>query len=468
MTASHIYCRSAASVPLLLLLGCATAARFEPARFRRETTAVEIGLPESVSTGPVQQRSADLFDMLVENGALTPEQAEQLRTSVPAAKPATEQDSPTFRVGPTGLRFESADHETTMRIGGRLHADATAHTPEHGLDENEITDGTELRRARFELSGTLPSDVSWAAEVDFADNQTSIKDFRMAVDVSESALVSIGNQKQPYSLAVEESSNDLPFVERSIDNDLIISFIDRAIGVRAQGHTDQLFYAGGLFGGGVSPGAVDDESWGVAGRVVFAPVVEEDRILHLGLRGAYRQPDDGTNAIRLRDESTHMSSFSVVDTGTILDVDQVTLYGPEFVYVQGPLSIGGEYNQLVVGRDGEDLDFTSWHVFATACLTGETRAAAYRLDEGEFKRMRADDASGAWEVAARLAELDLNDVEIAGGAERATSLALNWYWKPNVRYMLNWTHVLDTDGGSATTADAAGLDVYTLRLQLTF
>ena len=120
-----------------------------------------------------------------------------------------------------------------------------------------------------------------------------------------------------------------------------------------------------------------------------------------------------------------------------------------------------------MNRDGEDLAFDGWHAQATYSITGESRAKAYRIDSGEFKRLTADSGS-AWEVAARLANLNLNDGSISGGEEDVTSLALNWYYSKNLRIMFNWSHILNTSGGSLSTAQAEGLNIFTFRTQLNF
>lgn len=423
--------------------------------------------PISTLVGLDESSDPDLLRMLVENGALTAEQVDLLLADRRA--PEAQDDLSSWSIGSGGLKFASADGDWQMRVGGRIQVDANVHSREGATPEEQIQDGTELRRGRFELRGALPEDLSWWAEVDFANNGASVRDFRMQKELTDNLNVSIGHQKQPYSLAVEESSNDLPFVERGIDNFLIIPFIDRAIGVRAQGHTGRFFFAGGVFGEGISPTAVDDEGFGFAGRAVHAPIVEEERILHMGVRGMYRRIEDGANSIRLRDETTNMSNFRVVDTGTLTDVDSVSAYGAELVFVEGPYSVGGEINRLEVEDPGSDLAFDSWHVFMTYSLTGETRAKAYRQNQGEFKRLKADNGTGrAWELSARLASLDLIDDEVNGGAEQVTSLGLNWYWSNNVRYLLNWNRILETRGGSFETQAAEGEDIFTLRAQLTF
>ena len=373
-----------------------------------------------------------------------------------------------------GLRIRSADGEASMKIGGRVQVDGNIHTRDATHNGSEINDGTELRRARFEMKGRLPGDVIWAAEVDFADNGTSIKDFWMGFDKDE-VTTTIGHQKQPFSLGVEMSSNDIPFVERGVDNFLIIPFVDRAVGVRLQGNTDNLFFAGGVFGESVTPGAnnVDDEGWGVVSRVVAAPVQEDDQVLHFAGRGAYRMPMDGTMSVQIRDETTNMSNYRVVDTGVITGVDSTAIWGGEATWAAGPFSLGGEFNSLHLMRDGSDYNLSSWHAQATYTLTGESRADAYRMDAGEFKRLRASDDSdcGAWELASRFATIDLNDgTSLRGGREDVATVAVNWYYNDNVRFMLDWSRILAASGAGVNTNPnrADGTDVFTLRAQLTF
>jgi len=381
--------------------------------------------------------------------------------------PASDDDDQ-FTIGPKGLWARSADGQSSMKVGGRIQADSNNHSGESTQD-GVIQDGTELRRARFELKGTLPQDLKWAAEVDFANNATSIKDFWVGHAADGDPEITFGHQKQPYSLDVEMSSNDIPFVERGIDTFLIIPFVDRAIGARIQDNNDSLFYAAGVFGEGITPNAVDDEGWGAVGRVVYAPVRNDNEVVHLAARGAFRQPEDGSQSVRIRDETTNMSNFRVVDTGVLTGVDSVQAHGYEAAWAKGPFSIGGEYNMLTVDQTAGDLDFESWHAQATYTLTGETRAKAYRLNAGEFKRLRAENPGDKpWEVAARVASIDLNSGAVSGGEQQAFSFGLNCYYSENLRLMWNYTNIYDTSGGSMATSDAEGMELFTFRVQLNF
>ena len=284
--------------------------------------------PSSVTTSDEEQRLQELRAELLELLEIE---------DFPAAATATTGGSPVVDIGSGGFRVKSANGESSIRIGGRMHADANTHGNEGSLD-SMIDDGTELRRARFELKGTLPENLSWAAEVDLADNRTSIKDFWIGYETSAGPRIFAGHQKQPYSLDIEMSSNDIPFVERGIDYFLLVPFVDRAIGARVQDNTESFFYAAGIYGEDVSNNPVDDEGWGLAGRAVYAPVQSDDQVVHLGARAAYRMPDEGSDSIQIKNETTNMSNFAVVDTGMLMNVDSVFVYGPEAVWARGLLA----------------------------------------------------------------------------------------------------------------------------------
>lgn len=423
---------------------------------------------------PAQAQDRELLDAQPGNGGITQEQYEQLVE--PGAQSQDDGAGNTviaFDEG--GLSVRSADGRFAFEIGGRLHADFAWHSGDSNIGV-EATDGTELRRARIELSGTFHGDWGWAAETDLADDDVSVKDFWLRYRGLDRVTLTVGHQKQPYSLALEMSSNDIPFIERSIANDLIVPFVDRAIGVRADASGARWFAAGGLFGESVSPGSSGDEGWGFAGRYVFAPVIETERVLHLGFRGAYREPADADSSVRIRDETTHVSSLHIVDTGVLRGVESVTLFGPEAAYVNGRFSLVGEYNHASVSRAGAgDLDFSGWHLDATWSLTGESRAAAYRIDDGELKRLtparnfsRGERGSGAWELTARYASIDLNDDGIAGGREETFTAGANWYVNPSVRVLFVWTRIVATDESTALRAGAEGINVFAIRAQYAF
>ncbi len=435
-----------------------------------------------VGVGTAAATEKELLDVLLENGTITQEQYDKLlnrkeeTVRVEAGPSSKKEDSAVaVTLNKRGLRLKSGDGKFTMRIGGRLHAQVTGHEGDLPADVDG-TDGTEIRRARIALSGSVYEDWIWNGEVDFADNETAVKDFWVGYRGLPGTGLYVGHQKQPYSLSVEMSTNDIPFIERSIDNDLIIPFIDRAIGLRTDVAGSHWFLATGVYGEAVDSNRDDDEGWGAAGRFVVAPIHNEKHVVHLGIRSAYRQPSNASDSIRVRDETTHMSNLHIVDTGDIADVKGTALVGAEAALAVGPFSVFGEYNEAFIDRRlGGDLDFDSWHVATTWTITGESRAAAYNMSSGEFKRLTpardfsiSEGGLGAWEFAMRLASLDVNDGPVQGGEEKVLTTALNWYVNPIVRFMFEWSRILDTDDATELRNRAEDLNILQFRAQFMF
>ncbi len=434
-------------------------------------------------SAPATAADKELLDILLSNGAITQAQYDELLDK-DELKPADVEDIK-VTLDKKGLNVKSGDGDFAFKIGGRMHADVTAHSGDRDTGRR-ANDGTELRRARIEMGGMMYGDWKWVAQVDLADNVTSLKDFALTYTGFEWGSLTIGHQKQPYSLAIEMSSNDLPFVERSIDAYLVGPFTDRALGIRADASGERWFAAAGLFGesvaprglfgesSGVDPLFTGDEGWGMTGRYVFAPVLESDRVLHLGVRASYREPADNEPAfrsLRLRDETTHFSNLRIVDTGLIQNARSATLYGPEAAWAKGRFSLTGEYNDVTIERSvGGDLGFDSWHVAATWSLGGESRAAAYRMSAGEFKGLgiAPGKPGGTWELAARYASIDLNAAEIIGGSEDVFSMSANWYVNPSIRFLFDWSTIVRTDESNAIRQGAEGMNIFTARAQYVF
>ena len=451
------------------------------------SSSLALALVAAVPAAHAQGANKELLDVLLSNGAITQKQHDQMMGKVEAEEKKAEKE-PEVTLDQRGFRVQSKDDKYSIKVGGRLHAQGATHLNEGGLQSIGVnpTDGTELRRARMEMSGTIQEDWRWAAEVDFADNGSRILDFWLSYTGIEDTAITAGHQKQPYSLSLEMSSNDIAYVERSIDNALVVPFVDRAIGMRMDTHGENWFFAGGLFGESVGPTdngqPGGNEGWGAAGRFIYAPVITDDTIVHLGVRGAHRLPADDRQAATIRTETTNFSNTFVINT-TINDLDSVTLFGPEVGLSYGPFTLLGEYNFAEFEREGAStLNFSSWHVGATWLFGAAPYAKAYRIDAGEFKRpvplhdfsMHSGGGWGALELGARYASIDTTDGNFTGGSQETTSLAANWYINNNVRLMFDWTHILETDGLGLTAARAAvneeaeGLDIIQTRAQWTY
>lgn len=443
-------------------------------KFRLFTVLRALGLGAAVlliHATAVLAAEKELLDVLLSNGAINQTQYDELLAKEEITKEDVE--DVVVQLGSGGLEIGTADGEFEINIGARLHAQASIN--DRNLPAGySADDGVELRRARLELDGKAYRDWTWVAEVDFADNDIAVKDFWLGYDVTDWLSVHAGHQKQAYGLSIEESSNDIAFIERGIDDDLNFAFVDRAVGLRADANGEHWFVATGIYGESMEPTDNNDDGFGATLRVVVAPIIEEDRVLHLGVHSAYRDPS-GSGETRIRTETTHMSSLYVVDTGNF-DTESTTLVGGEAAGAWGPASFNSEYSHALINRDdARNLSFFSWHVAAALSLTGETLAKAYRIDSGEFKRLIpknnfswANRTWGAWEAAARVAAIDAKDHDIVGGEETVLTTGLNWYPNLNIRLMFEWSRILDTDQSSDLRRAAQGMNIFQMRTQYTF
>lgn len=412
----------------------------------------------------------ELLDILLANGAITAEQHRQLLDK----EELTADDVSHISMSSRGLEISSGNGDFEFNLGGRLHLDYFNHENQSDLPAQPAS-GTAVRRSRIEIDGTLNGMWGYAAEVDFSNNNVSLKDIKIGYIGGDNWTLFAGQQKQPYSLALEMSSNDMPFVERSVDNALVAPFFDRATGIRLDANGERWFFAGGVFGDSIKSGGSGDEGSGAMGRFVYSPVQSQNQTLHLGLRAGLRNTDD-SETTQVKDKTTEFSGLSIVNTGLLSDVEQVTMFGPEFAWALGPFTVLGEYNKAEIKRDSlNDLSFDSFHVAATWSLTGERRAGAYRISSGEFKAVRPtqvfDPANGAWggvELVARYAEIDLNDDGFVGGQVEELNVGVNWYLTPNMRLMFDWMHVLDTDESNLVRSIVPDMDIVTARVQYNY
>lgn len=354
------------------------------------------------------------------------------------------------------LTVASEDGNFKFQVGGRVMIDAAWYND----DKNELGNGTEIRRARLFMKGTLWRYWDFKNQLDFAENKSTIKDAYLSYTAFKPTRIIIGNFKEPFSLEELTSSKYTTFMERALPN---VFAPGRNIGFGFSTYGDNWTLAGGVYGEGIDDKGTKDEGWGTTGRVTFAPHHADAQVVHLGAAISYRTPDsDGTLKFEQRPES-HIAGEKLVDTGTMTAIDGYIHYGLEAALVFGPFSLQGEYIATDVSRDGgePDVSFDGWYTQASWFLTGESRT--YKPGKGVFdrvkpKRVADKEGIGAWELGVRFSSLDLTDETVTGGEEDNLTVGLNWHATPNIRFMANYTQVLNLDRpGDKHHGDEPGL-----------
>jgi phosphate-selective porin OprO/OprP len=253
----------------------------------------------------------------------------------------------------------------------------------------------------------------------------------------------------------------------------------------------------------LAPVAGGSQYWDAAARLTYAPILTEQSLLHIGGSLRFQDPNDATaysdNRV-LQPGNTLKSEANILNFGLLGAqpltcvaggslspstqttqlvggncVKSVWNYGGEIIASYGPFSVQGEYIGIHYNRNAAEImltgspgaasiDFSGYYVYGTWFLTGESRSSAYLTSAnyvspgtfGQIKIINPLSAGGwgAWELAARVSEVNLNSggylvqqplgisSSIQGGSQTDFTLGLNWYPDRGVRFMLNWVDVL--------------------------
>lgn len=367
------------------------------------------------------------------------------------------------------LKFASENGDFKFQVGGRIMADAAFYSEDNVDLDGE--NGTEIRRGRLFVKGTMYNVWDWKAQYDFASSD-EIKDLYLRYTGWEPARITVGNFKQPASLEELTSSKYITFMERSLPNAFATG---RRIGVMADHMRDNYTLAASVYGQDANDNSSSgDEGFGFGGRATWAPVNTEGQVIHLGGWGAWEEAqDDEADNIRFRARpESHITSTRLVNTGQ-LDADSKTSYGFEAAGVMGPFSLQGEYMTSSVDSNGagSDPDFSGWYVYGSYFLTGESRP----YKKGAFSRVKPHSVVGkggygAWELALRYSSLDLEDGSVTGGESDNLTVGVNWYATPYVRFMANYVRAESDPFSSEITTpqDDDELDIFQVRAQIDF
>lgn len=400
-----------------------------------------------------------------------------------------------IRQGKDGaFSIETADGDFNFKLGGRINVDTSFSDNDQFTDAAgnniEANDGTEIRRGRLKFEGTFFKDWFFKSEVDFANNDVAITDMFIQYHGLEFARIRAGHQKQAFSRELQESANDLLFMERSAMNVLNGPTVNRAVGINVFSHGKSIFGLGqnwtgqiGIYGDTVNANSRNtfaDEGWGVSSRITFAPIAAQDKAIHIGVAGNYREPNDAGEVIdkplTLAYETTNMSNLDLIST-RITDINNIKMLGIEGHALKGPFSIGGEFTNSWIDLKsgaGPSLNFNGWYAEAAWTLTGESRV----YNNGLFYRVIPDNTFsfatgglGAWELAMRYSEVDLNDGTFKGGELGNLTVGLNWYPNQIVRLMANYDKVLRINDSPLIPKDGRNIDdlnTFMFRTQLAF
>lgn len=351
------------------------------------------------------------------------------------------------------LSFTSKDENYLFWFDNRIQFDLAAFSSD---TYNEIGNGAMIRRARFAVKAILYKNWYGELDVDFAGGQVELKDAYVKYTFDSGDLnIKAGHFRESFGMETLTTSRYLTFMERSFVSKMDAS---RSLGIQVHNWKDRYILTGGVHFNTVSEsGEVIisqnnnknfgiDEGYSFTGRAVYRPIIDEDKVLHLGVAGSYRTPKTTAEVPYSTRFSTRSHSAinrkKYIDTDDILDVDNTMVFGLELAGAYKGLMFQGEYKSTEVNRMNnlESATFDGWYAQAGYLIFGGKYN--YSRADGEFTRIQRGKSYGDLEAVVRYDYINTNDfdAEIYGGSGEGYAVGLNYHFNSNVKFMLNYVY----------------------------
>ncbi len=402
-----------------------------------------------------------------------------------AAKAAAA-SAPKVTASATRFQIASANNENFVRFRGTLHADNRTYG---GDSVPETADTFLLRRVRPTIEGTFGGIYDFRFTPDFGGGRAVIIDAYVGARFNPGATLTVGKFKPSVGFERLQSGADLRFIERGLPTSLVPN---RDIGAQLSGEfaggafAYQVGYFNGVTDGGSSDGLsspdveVDTKGDYVA-RVFFQPFINSGNFNLRGLGfgvgstwvdiegsaantalASYRSPGQ----LSIFSYRANTATGATPNNATFASGQRLRL-APQLYYARGRFGLLGEYStveqdvsRLVGGGTLSDtLTHSAWQAQFSWFLTGEEEAYRGFTPGSTFRPGK--EGRGAFELVARIHELDIDDDTFVGGANsfanpltavsKATAygVGVNWYPWNTVKLSLNY-ELTEFEGGAAT------------------
>jgi len=355
-----------------------------------------------------------------------------------------------------GLKVTQGKYE--FEIGGALMWDFDRY---NGLHHHAAEAGsgwvnqTELRRLRINLEGGVGDHWRADIQIDFNDSLATVEVDNALVIYSgwDIADINIGQAKEPFALEAQTSSKYTTFIERTMATRAFSPGYQPGISLSGR-IKKRVTWALGAYEASTS--LTGGDTYAVTGRITYAPWLEDNGVLHLGIAGSFRNMDGTIYRI---DETAEVHTAREFVDSAVTQAESVDLLGLELALVLGQFSLQAEYMRADVDASvGEGAAYCGYYVQAGYFVTGDRRP----YKKGAFRKVKPESESGALELAGRYSVLDARDNQV-GVVAANTTLGVNYYVNRRIRLMANFiaTRLSENDG---TEEEDSG-DAISLRLQ---
>jgi phosphate-selective porin OprO/OprP len=315
-------------------------------------------------------------------------------------------------------------------------------------NEDQTTSDVFTRRARVQLAGDL-GDWSYKASYNLTDGGSVYVLHASYKGFGKLARITLGQQKEYFGLEESGSSKWVTAIERSMPSNAFGG--GKNVGIRLHGANDFLTYNIGIYRESIdaNDGALDRA---VTGRFVIRPFSGKRKLLHIGAGFSTRRGQFDALSARLGVRGGEDKTANEIEAnyrGQNFASDSKA-WNLETAAIWGRLHFMAEYFDAELSGAGTapNIEANGNYFQVGWTLTGERRR--YKSSVAAMSEIVPKGRGGAWEVFARVDNLDLTDttidsaIDIDGGQARSATFGLNWYASDSIKVALNAVRV-ETD-----------------------
>lgn len=454
---------------LVLLLGVTSAyaqddGGGQPKTRKEQSQDTEPGNPDPVTLQEQRGKAADIREAILENLDLMeieketgemvevspPPDSEQPTQAGEESPPVKEEQKGYDRFDPLVERIQKVP---VLSDRGWLHFGRVELEYGHFSSSDLLSgdSGFNFRSLRTGIVKLFDNGLLVKLDIDLTDGDSNFTDMYVRKS-NKLGMFTLGNQKIAHSFVNQTSRLARTFMEEPLPAEAF--GLVRRLGVGWDFHRKRVGVHLTVFGPDLN---TQIGKFGYGARLYTNPTRTRLSLAHIGVSGV-RESMDQDARFRARPESRITETF-LVDTGKNPDVDTQSIFGLETAFAHKNWSIRGEYFYTEWERKTQkNTNFSGYYLQANWVFTGES----FQYKQGKFMRIRPDSSRGAWEVAIRYSNVNLNDQDVFGGEERNATLALNWYGPGNqLRVQSNLIYVeADTVTGTESPL------IYQVRVQV--
>ena len=300
----------------------------------------------------------------------------------------------------------------------------------------------------------------------YAGNKVAIKD-AFATYSYKNSSIQIGQFYEPFSLDMICSTFDLRFNQSP--GAVLALTNSRRMGVAYSYRTQYYYLCGGFFtDNDLSNLKNASQGYAIDGRLVYRPLYEQAKLIHIGLAAIHRTPDGTLPEDENRNTFTYKSpGVSTIDNRTLIqaDVDHAASQfkiGTELLIYYHKFFLQSEYIRAHVKREKGFENYTAQGAYLQCSwlLLGQN----YLYDEEVACPGRPE--GKALELCARFNYLSLNDAGIKGGTQKDLSFGLNYYINKHIAVKLNYSYFIP--GSHIKEIESTNFSVVQGRFQFIF